>query len=59
MNPGTTLLLATRSAGKLRELREIVAGSGFNPVSLLDVGIPESPEEDGIECHDTFEANAQ
>lgn len=58
MSPGTTLLLATRSAGKLRELREIVTASGFNPVSLLDIGIPESPEEEGIECHDTFEANA-
>jgi XTP/dITP diphosphohydrolase len=58
LSPGTTLLLATRSAGKLRELREIVAGSGFNPVSLLDIGIPESPEEEGIESHDTFEANA-
>lgn len=58
MSPGTTLLMATRSEGKLRELREIVAGSGFNPVSLLDIGIPESPDEEGIECHDTFEANA-
>ena len=58
MSQGKTLLMATRSAGKLRELREMVAGSGFNPVSLAELGIPESPEEESIECHDTFEANA-
>lgn len=58
MSPGATLLLATRSEGKLRELREIVRNAGYEPVSLVDVGIPESPEEEGIECHDTFEANA-
>ena len=58
MSPGATLLLATRSGGKLRELREIVMNAGYEPVSLVDLGIPESPEEEGIECHDTFEANA-
>lgn len=58
MSSGSTLLLATRSEGKLRELREIVAGSGFKSVSLVDLGIAESPDEEGIECHDTFEANA-
>ena len=58
MSSRQKLLLATRSEGKLRELREIVAGSGFEPVSLVDLGIPESPDEEGIECHDTFEANA-
>ena len=48
------ILLATRSAGKLRELRQMTAGSPLSWLSLED--FPQVPEarEDG----DTFAANA-
>ncbi|HET8733644.1 MAG TPA: non-canonical purine NTP pyrophosphatase, partial [Anaeromyxobacteraceae bacterium] len=50
------LLFATRNAGKLRELRRLVAGLPVRVVSLADLGreIPEV-EEDGS----TFAANAE
>jgi XTP/dITP diphosphohydrolase len=51
-------LLATRSAGKLRELREIFCGFGLDVVDITSLGIPESPVEDGLERYDTFEENA-
>ena len=51
-------LLATRSAGKLRELREIFTGWGLDVVDVASLGIPESPAEDGLERYDTFEENA-
>jgi len=53
-----TLLVATRSAGKLRELRPLLERAGFSPVDLPTVGIPEMPDEDALECFDTFEENA-
>ena len=52
------VLLATRSAGKLRELTGILAEAGYSGITLIDAGIAESPDEDGIECYDTFEENA-
>ena len=52
------VLLATRSHGKLRELHGILGDAGFVGVTLDDFGIPYSPEEEGIECFDTFEENA-
>ena len=52
------LLLATRSAGKLRELRPLFAASGIDIVDLAEAGVPESPAEDGLEVRATFEANA-
>lgn len=52
------MLLATRSAGKLRELRPLFAARGIGIIDLDDAGIPESPAEDALEAHDTFEANA-
>lgn len=52
------LLLATRSAGKLRELRPLFAREGFEVVDVADVGVPESPEEEGLERFDSFEENA-
>lgn len=52
------MLLATRSAGKLRELKGILDDAGVTGVSLEEAGIPESPDEDAIECHQTFEENA-
>lgn len=51
-------LLATRSAGKLRELREIFSGFGLEVVDLSALGIGESPVEDDLEQYDTFEENA-
>lgn len=53
-----TVVLATRSAGKLRELRPLLASRGFAAIDLADAGIPESPDEDALEIFDTFEANA-
>ena len=52
------VVLATRSAGKLRELRPIFAAAGVRVLDLAEVGVPESPDEDAIESFDTFEENA-
>ena len=52
------LLLATRSAGKLRELRPMFAAVGVAVVDLDVLGVPEDPAEDAIEAFPTFEANA-
>ena len=48
------LLVATRSAHKLRELRELLSLERGVLVSLDDLGIPGDPVEDG----ETFETNA-
>ncbi|MBM4195452.1 MAG: non-canonical purine NTP pyrophosphatase [Gemmatimonadetes bacterium] len=53
------IILATRSAGKLRELEPMLRQAGFEPVTLADLGVAESPDEDAIEAYDTFEENAQ
>lgn len=52
------LLVATRSAGKLRELAPLLRAAGHVPIDLATAGIPEAPAEDAIEVHETFEANA-
>jgi XTP/dITP diphosphohydrolase len=52
------LLLATRSAGKLRELEPLFAEAGFEALTLNQAGIAESADEDLIEAYDTFEENA-
>ena len=52
------VLLATRSAGKLRELKGILDEAGIAGVTLDEAGIPESPDEDALECFETFEENA-
>jgi XTP/dITP diphosphohydrolase len=51
-------LVATRSAGKLRELREIFAEFGLAMTDPATLGIPETPAEDELEVFETFEANA-
>jgi XTP/dITP diphosphohydrolase len=51
-------VLATRSAGKLRELRPMFAAVGVRVLDLAEVGVDESPAEAAIESFDTFEANA-
>ena len=51
-------LLATRSAGKLRELEPLIANAGIEVVTLERAGIPEVPDESAIEAFSTFEENA-
>jgi XTP/dITP diphosphohydrolase len=52
------IVLATRSEGKLRELRSLFATYEIAAVDLRDAGIPESPLEESLETHATFEENA-
>lgn len=52
------MLVATRSAGKIRELRPLLLARGIGAVSLDDAGIPESDAEDALEVYATFEENA-
>jgi XTP/dITP diphosphohydrolase len=51
-------VLATRSAGKLRELRPIFASYGVPVIDLAEAGVPETPDEASIESYETFEENA-
>lgn len=51
-------VMATRSAGKLRELRALFGGAGVAVEDLGDVNIAERDDEDSIECFATFEENA-
>ena len=55
---GQVYLLATRSAGKLRELREIFAELGLEITDVSSLGIPENAAEEQLECYETFEENA-
>src|SRR5690606_38291273 len=50
-------LLATRSADKAREIRQILGGT-VRLLTLDDAGIAPDPAEDDVEVHDTFVANA-
>ena len=52
------LLIATRSGGKLRELRALFGTAGIAVVDLVEAGFDASPEEDDLENADTFEENA-
>lgn len=52
------LILATRSAGKLRELKPLFAARGLAVIDLAEAGVAELPDEDAVEAFDTFEANA-
>lgn len=54
-----TIVVATRSAGKLRELIPMLAPLGSRLLTLDDAGITASPAEEGIECYETFEENAR
>jgi len=51
-----TMILATRSAGKLRELLPLVAVRGWALHTLNDAGLVDSADEDALEVFDTFEA---
>ncbi|MEK7122781.1 MAG: RdgB/HAM1 family non-canonical purine NTP pyrophosphatase [Patescibacteria group bacterium] len=48
------LVFATRNQGKLKEIRTIFDGNGFNIVSAVDAGVTDEVEEDGA----TLEENA-
>jgi len=52
-----SLLLATRSPDKAREIRDIL-GSAIGILTLDDAGLPASAAEDDIEVFDTFRENA-
>jgi XTP/dITP diphosphohydrolase len=54
----TALLIATRSQGKLREIKPMFAAAGLTLVSLDELGIDESDEENDLEPFATFEENA-
>jgi XTP/dITP diphosphohydrolase len=51
-------LLATRSQGKLRELRKIFADFQLEVIDLADAGVERRAEEDDLERYETFEENA-
>jgi len=51
-------VLASRNAGKLRELRPLFADAGIAVIDLREAGVLESREEDALECFETFEENA-
>lgn len=55
---GGPFLLATRSEGKLRELREIFADFRLEVVDLRAVKVDRRAEEDDLERYLTFEENA-
>ena len=55
---GGQFLLATRSQGKLRELREIFSRFGVKVVDLTSLAVPKHPAEDSLEAFETFEDNA-
>jgi XTP/dITP diphosphohydrolase len=55
----TSLVIATRNPGKVREIQEILAAfPELEIVSLEALGIEETPDEDELEVFDTFEENA-
>jgi XTP/dITP diphosphohydrolase len=55
---GGPFLLATRSEGKLRELREIFADFHLEVIDLRAAKMDQRPEEDDLERYLTFEENA-
>lgn len=52
------LLVATRSAGKQREIRALLAGQPFDPVFPQEIGLITLPEEDVLERDGTYAENA-
>jgi XTP/dITP diphosphohydrolase len=55
---GVVALLATRSQGKLRELRPLFGARGIALVDLDEAGVSERPEEEALEVFESFEENA-
>jgi XTP/dITP diphosphohydrolase len=54
----TPVLLATRSEGKLKELRPALAAAGYGIVDLAHLGVPVLAEEELLERFATYEENA-
>jgi XTP/dITP diphosphohydrolase len=52
------LVVATRNAGKVREIGALLADVGWAAVGLDALGVAESPEEEAVEAFDTFAENA-
>jgi XTP/dITP diphosphohydrolase len=55
---GAPVLVATRSAGKLRELRPLFESLGVPLMDLDELGLPPDADEETIEQFATFEENA-
>ncbi len=56
------VLVATRSAHKLREIQEILTQAGLDAIELVtldEAGIEPSPAEEELEPFETFEENAR
>lgn len=53
------LVLATRSAGKIRELRALCLAQGYVTQTLDEAGIAQTAAEDAIEVFETFVENAE
>lgn len=52
-------VLATRNRGKIREVRQILGGNQkIQLVTLEDLGVPPSPDEDAVEAYETFRETA-
>jgi XTP/dITP diphosphohydrolase len=58
VSANNSLLIATRSGGKLRELGPMLRAAGFEPVTLGELDIALLPEEESVEAFETFEENA-
>jgi XTP/dITP diphosphohydrolase len=56
---GGPWVLATRNAGKLRELRALFADAGIEVIDLTEAGIVETADEEIIESYATFAENAE
>jgi XTP/dITP diphosphohydrolase len=52
------VLLATRSEGKLRELRPLFGAHEYDVIDLRAAGLPETSAEDDLEHFESFEENA-
>jgi len=52
------VLLATRSEGKLRELRPLFGAHEYDVIDLRAAGLPETSAEDDLEQFESFEDNA-
>lgn len=53
------LLVATRSAGKQKEVRHFLEAAGHEVVFPDEAGVPESQAEELLEVADSFETNAR
>jgi XTP/dITP diphosphohydrolase len=54
-----TLLAATRSSGKQREIRRVLHSVGVEVVFPDEIGLPQLPAEDALELAESFETNAR